>query len=197
MEEKTNKKPLKAAVIAGISTFGGMAILFPLMLIIDGMRDLKNFGEILTTFVILLGYFIFFGTGVIGLLEAVLIAAVVYFIFKFLVPNNATKKQLRVLTITIAVICAIIGLLSFSPIDKFMRELMFGKEHVGTVDANRDGKPEKWVHNDIYDRLTEVDYDTNLDGKPDVWEYYKNSEVYKKEIDTNFDGKPDKVENYK
>ncbi len=201
MEEKVNKDSLRAAFIAGVSTFVGFLIIFPLILIINGITDFspvwRNFGDLLGIFVILFGYFLLFGAAVIGLIEAFLLGMITYFVFKFLVPNNATKRQLRAITAIVSVICAIIGVLSFSPADKFIRESNFGKEKIWEIDTSGDKKTDKWVHYDIYERLTEIGYDTNFDGKPDVWEYYKNGKVYKKEIDTNFDGKPDKIENYK
>ena len=176
MDEKINK-PLRVAAIAGISTFVGFSIIFPLMIIVNGISNWRDFGSLLGIFTILFGYFLLAGTAVIGLIEGLLLGVVIYFISKFLIPDNITKKQLKAITISISIICITIGLLSFSPADRFVRESTSGKEHVGTIDTNRDGKPDKWVHDNIYGQTTEIDYDTNFDGKPDVWEYYKNGKV--------------------
>lgn len=196
MKERTNKSYLKVALIAGISTFVGFSSIFIFMILIDGITNWRNFTDLLGVVLILFGYFLFYGTAIIGLIEAFIVGLTVYFIFKFFVPNNLSKKQLKITIIMFSVICAIIGLLSFSSADRFVRESSSEKEHVWEVDTNGDKKIDKWVHDNIYGKTIEIDYDTNLDGKPDVWEYYKNDKVYKKESDTDSDGKPNKIENY-
>ncbi|MDD5465939.1 MAG: hypothetical protein PHP73_06330 [Candidatus Omnitrophica bacterium] len=196
MEEDKNIRPLKAAIIIGVSNFLGFSLVYLLMMV-NMMFDWKNFSYLLPTFLILVGYFLLCGIAVIGIIIAGAIGLVAHVVFKFLIPKNFTNKQIKIVFVIFCIVCFAIGVLLFQPVNQFVRELQSGKEHVGTVDTVGDGKAHKWVHNDIYDRLTEVDYDANLDGKPDVWEYYKNGEVYKKEIDTDYDGKPNIREYYK
>lgn len=199
MEDSIKRGSLKSAFTIGISTFIGFSSIFIFMFLIDGISNCSNWKDIgwfLAIFLTLFGYFLFCGTAIIGLIEAAILGAIAYFIFKFLLPAMVTNKQ-KILTIIASIICAIIGLLSFSPADRFIRESSFGKEKIWEIDTNGDKNMDKWVHDDIYGKTIEIDFDTNFDGKRDVWEYYKNGKIYKKEIDADFDGKSDKVEEYK
>lgn len=192
-----HKGPVKAAFIVGISTFIGFSLIFPATIVIDGIGNWQDIGTLLGIIAITFGYFLFAGTATIGLIEAMIFGLIGYLVFKFMLPSNINKKQLNTILISSSIICIMLGLLSFSYVDRFIREVHGGKENVSAIDNNEDGKPDKWVHYNIYDTLTEVDYDTNFDGNPDIFEYYRNSKVYRKEIDTDFDGKPDKVEDYR
>lgn len=185
----------KAAVITGVCNFLGFSLVYFLMML-SMIFDWKNFIYLLPNFLILVGYFLLCGIAIIGFIIAGAIGLVAYAISKFLIPKNFSNKKIKIIFFIFCIFSFVIGVLLFQPVNQFVRELQSGKEHVGTVDTVGDGKAHKWVHNDIYDRLTEVDYDINLDGEPDVWEYYKNDEVYKKDVDTDYNGTPDDREFY-
>ncbi len=197
MQQNISLKPFKLAIMVGLATFAGFSSVFLFMAVVDGVQNWQDFRHVLGTILILFGYFLFAGTSLIGLVEALMLGLVGYFIFKFLVPSSITKKQYRIIMILALVSCGIIGFISFQHADKFIRELHSGKEHVWEIDTNGDKRPDKWVHDDVYDRVIKIDYDTNFDGEADVWEYYENREVIKKELDDNFDGKLDKTENFR
>ncbi len=189
MQKNANKRPLKAALIIGIAAFIGFCLIFPLM-IFTTTPDYWAFA------LLYLFYFITSGQIFIGLGLSVLISIISYSILRFLIKRDISKSQLGWIVFFVSGIAFTIGYFTFLPTQTFVMERDFGKERIGTVDTNNDGKPDKWVHHNVYDKLLEIDYDTNFDGKPDIWEYYQDSKVVKKEIDTDFDAKVDKVEKY-
>lgn len=193
LEEKKNKQPLRAGLIAATAYFFGFCSIVILMLFpINGISD---WWGLLGGVLIYLGFFLLCGPAIVGFIEALLCGVIVYLVFRFVVSVNINKKKFNVMLILTSFISVVMGLLFFRPTDRFVRKFISGKERIGTVDTNGDGKPDKWVHDDIYGRLIELDYDTNFDGKTDVWEYYRrNRQLYKRVVDADLDGKPDKTE---
>lgn len=191
MRTDINKRPLKAALIIGISFFIGFSLIFLLRFIHPSYRILV---------LVDLAYFIMSGQICIGLGLSFLSGLITYLFFKFLVKRDISKRRLNWIVFFISGIAMIIGFFTFLPTQTFIMERDFGKETlVGGGDINNDGRTDKWIYStDVYDRTTRIDYDTNFDGKPDIKEYYgKNNKLIKREIDTNFDGKLDKLDKYK
>ncbi len=191
MRTDINKRPLKAALIIGISFFVGFSLIFLLRFIYPAYGVLV----LLDLF-----YFITSGQIYIGLGLSFLIGLITYLTFRLIIKRGISKKKLGWSIFFVSAIAMIIGFFTFLPTQIFVMERGFGKERlVGGGDINNDGRIDKWVYStDVYDRTTRIDYDTNFDGKPDIKEYCgKNDKLIKREIDTNFDGKIDKVENYK
>ena len=186
MNEYLNEKQINAGVIIGASTFAGFSLIIPLMILTNPPSE---WGFALLYLV----YFVISGQILIGLALSFLTGFISYLIFRALFKKSVSKI---IITFS-SVIGLIIGFLAFFPAKTFLMEMDSGKVKIWEIDTNSDRIIDKWVHDDVYGKTLQVDYDTNLDGKPDVWEYYKNRELCKKEIDTDFDGKPDKTENYK
>lgn len=191
MEEKINIRPIEIAITAGISTFIGFSLIIPLMIFTNkpsewGLAFLFIF------------YFLISGIGFFGLIFSLLLGLISYLIVKIFVKNQVSKKYFNLLKYAIVFLSLLIGFLAFQPVKQFTMELSFGKGRIEISNVDKDGKPHKWFHYDVYGTTSEIDYDTNLDGKPDVWEYYDgDGEVYKKVIDTDYDGKSDVKEFYK
>lgn len=188
MEE--NKIARKAAFLTGLAAFIGFILIVP-MAIVVGPHP-----QALGVILIYIMYFFVSGEAAADLAISLFIGFISYFLFKTLLKKQVSAKTFKLARIVSFIIAVIAGFLISFPVRTLMMEVHSGKEVVGKIDTNKDGKPDKWVHHNVYDKLIEIDYDTNLDGNPDIWEYYKNRKVYKKEIDTDFDGKPDKIEKY-
>lgn len=189
IEKKLNKQAFRMAVAVGIATFLGFSVIFPVVFLI------KDWGGWYIT-LLSIGSIIMSGQVFLGINISFLLAIVIYFLIKFLIKEEFSKKQfIRIITFS-CIIAILIGFLLFLPTLTFIKHAMFNKEKIWKIDTNGDRKTDKWVHDNINEEAIEIDYDTNLDGKPDIWEYYKDRKVYKKEIDTDFDGKPDKIEKY-
>lgn len=188
MRTDINKRPLKAALIIGISFFVGFSLIFLLRFIYPAYGVLV----LLDLF-----YFITSGQIYIGLGLSFLIGLITYLTFRLIIKREISKKKLGWSIFFVSAIVMIIGFFTFLPTQTFVMEKDFGKEWlVGQTDTNNDGKIDKWVYSGVYDRIR-IDYDTNFDDKPDIKEYYKKGRFVKKETDIDFDGKIDKVENYK
>tara|TARA_B100000315_G_scaffold160070_1_gene148603 strand:- start:480 stop:785 length:306 start_codon:yes stop_codon:yes gene_type:complete len=59
------------------------------------------------------------------------------------------------------------------------------------VDANYDGKADRFEYYNAKGEILKVEGDSDGDGKMDEWISYKNGQPLKSEKDTNGDGKPD------
>lgn len=173
--------------MVGLSTFVGFSLISLLMVF---NPSYLAFG------LLYLWYFINSGQMFIGLILSFFIGLTFYLIIKFIIRKEIAKSKLVWVVFFASGVAFIIGFFTFFPTKTFVMERDFGKEKIWRVDTNGDKKIDKWVHDNVYDKLLEIDYDTNSDGKPDIWEYYKDNKVIRKEIDTDFDGKVDKVEKY-
>ncbi|MFZ2386017.1 MAG: hypothetical protein WBE75_07455 [Candidatus Omnitrophota bacterium] len=93
-------------------------------------------------------------------------------------PENFKKIKLLIITIL-----WLGGMLSFQPLSQSAREHNLGMLPPLVIDANNDGRPDKWVYQDVNKRLVEIDYDRNGDGKADIFEYYgKNGKLIRKTV---------------
>lgn len=191
MEEKKNKQPLKAGLRVAIAFYIGYNLIYPIGLIgmLTSPREFWGFMIAYLFLTIVNGQLVF------GLLVSCLIGWAAYLVFRFLIKKELSRKQFNWIMFPSMLLIDAAGFLVMNSTRKFFDELIRGKEKVWEIDTNGDGKIDKWVHDDVYDKLTELDYDINLDGNPDIWEYYRGDrQLYKKIIDSNFDGKPDKTE---
>jgi hypothetical protein len=66
-----------------------------------------------------------------------------------------------------------------------------GRRDIATVDSNRDGTVDTWVHFYFTGAPWKVAEDYDGDGRADYWLYLRDGVVYKWEQDRNGDGKPD------
>lgn len=180
-------RPIKAAIVVGLSTLIGFLLIFPLM-VFTTTQDYWAF------VLLAISYTLFSGQFLMGLGVSLLAGVLTYLGFRFFIKKELSRNQFVWTVFFASTVAAIAGFFLFSSTKTIVMERDFGKERVWQLDTNGDKKTDKWVHDNIYDKTIEIDYDTNGDGKPDVWEYYKDGKVYKREIDADFDGKPDKVE---
>ena len=188
MDDNRRRRARKLAQIVAVANFLGLCSVFLLLFLPQ-----KHMDSWLFTVLFGLAYFIIFlflGAAGLGILEAIIIGFIAYFIFRFSLPAELSRIKLRIIIIVSVLISAAIGVLSFQTLHRFAWEALVGKEKIWDIDTNGDGKSDKCVHDNIYSHTTEIDYDTNLDGKPDVWEYYdKNQKVYKKRSEERRVGK--------
>lgn len=169
----------KTARQFGLCFLGGMYSVFLLAAFIPFPEGW--FPQALGMALMLTVYSFINGTLILGILIAIALGLLGAKLYALAVAKQGTDlSAAKVKRIRLAFVFSlwISGMLLVIPIFHFTGSLISPKEHVWVVDMNRDGRIDKWVHNDRYDRLLEIDYDTNNDGKADIFEYYdKNGKL--------------------
>lgn len=166
------RKAKKAAFIIGIINFLGFSgILFIPQVYMMG----------LFTPYIIFGQLILFTP--VGLLESFILGWVIYFIFK-----HIKSKSIYIISLIVGIIiCFPLGFFSNVHLFRFAMGVKSPEPIVIRIDANSDGKVDKWIHEEKKSKTIEID--TNYDGVPDIKEYYQNGKLVKKEIVDDSDGK--------
>lgn len=152
-----------AAITASIATLAGFCI----VLFLPSIYKAGTWGIIVVTGQIMLLP--------IGLLAAALIGLVVYFVFKKFIRNKIAYASFLVMVI---VLCILLGVWLNIIVFRALTNVGLSRPIVVKIDANGDGKVDKWIYEERGDKTIEVD--TDYDGIPDVREYYKNKRLIKR-----------------
>ena len=171
----------KTAVRFGLCFLGGMYLVFLLAIFIPFPKD--YFLEALGMALLLMAFSFLNGTILLGAVIAVILGIICAKWF-FRIKNRQPalpEKNIRRIKFVFNLGLLALGILLLVPIYHFVGGLTSAKEQVWEMDTDGNGKTDKWVHNNRYERLLEIDYDTDGDGKADVFEYYdKNGKMKQK-----------------
>ncbi len=109
MDKQIQVKPIRFALVAMVSTF----VIYVLVYILPYFPGLvlQRLDYALASFSYIMVLFFAYGTATIGVLGAVFLGVITYFVFRILGPTNINKKQAKVINCFIIIICAGIVLL--------------------------------------------------------------------------------------
>jgi hypothetical protein len=150
----------------------GMYLVFVLAVFIPFPKG--YFPQALGTALLLAVFSLFNGTILLGAFIAVILGmlcAKCFFAIKKRRTDLSEEKAKRV-ELTFCLGLAALGILLLVPIYHLAGSFNSPKEKIWEVDTDGNGRTDKWVHNDRYERLRQIDYDTDGDGKADLFEYY-------------------------
>lgn len=162
----------KTAFQFALCFLGGMYLVFILAIFIPFPKG--YFPEALGMALLLMVFSFLNGTILLGAAAAAILGIICakwFLNIKNRLPVLPEKNVKRIKLLFCSSLL-ILGVFSLVPIYHFVGRLTTPKEQIWDVDTDGNGRTDKWVHIDRFEKLCEIDYDTDGDGKPDLFEYY-------------------------
>jgi len=165
----------KTAAQFGLCFLGGMYLVFLLAIFIPFPKG--YFLEALGMALLLMFFSFLNGTILLGALIAIVLGIICAKWFLCIKNRQPAlpEKNIRRIKFVFNLGLLVLGILLLVPVYHFVGYLLNHREQVWEVDIDRNGKIDKWVHQDMQYNLKEIDYDTDGDGKADVFEYYEKN----------------------
>ncbi len=172
MTTSKNNAFRRTAAHFALCFIGGMYLVFILAIFIPFPRG--YFLQALGTALLLAVFSFFNGTILLGAVIAVILGSLCakWFLGIQTRRTDLPGKKIKRIKLVFCLGLSALGILLLVPIYHSVGYLLNQREQTWEVDTDKNGKTDKWIHQDMQYNLREIDYDTDGDGKADIFEYY-------------------------